>query len=320
MKTKLYIIAIWLLASVQLFAQTVSVKTDTNAILIGERVRLDLNYELPNDKKPLFPLFNDTLTGQIEIIGRSLIDTTINLETKMQTLHQQLILTAFDTGYFVIPPIPFGMMQAGDTSYDVFQTEPLLLNVFTVEVDTTKDIKPIVRPIAQPYTIDEFLPWILFAFALAAIIFAIIYFIRRRKKNKPLFKKKGKPALPPHEQAMLDLDELKRKKLWQSGRLKEYQSELTDIIRHYIEGRFGINAVEMVSYEIMEALKTTSVNADALAKIAATFELADLVKFAKSGASAIENDTSYNNCIDFVNETKQLEVKEEKREEATNVQ
>jgi len=319
MKTKLFILVFGVLASMQLIAQNVSVKTDTNAILIGERVMLDINYKLPLNKKPLFPVFNDTLTSNIEIIGRTKLDTIINKETNVQTLKQQLILTAFDTGYFIIPAIPFGMMQAGDTSFDVIQSEPLLLNVFTVDVDTTKDIKPIIRPIAQPYTIEEFLPIIMFVFAIIIIVFAIIYFIKRRKKNKPLFKRKDKPALPAHEQAMLDLDKLKRKKLWQAGRLKEYHSELTDIMRRYIEDRFEINAVEMVSTEIMNALKDTNVNTDALAKIAATFTLADLVKFAKSGASALENDTSFNNCIDFVNETKQIIKKEEKGEEEINV-
>ncbi len=322
MKIKSYITLGFVLASFQLFAQVVSVKTDTNAILIGEQVKLDLVYELPINKKPLFPNFNDTISRQIEILTRTNIDTIYNEEAKSQTLSQQLIITAFDTGYFVIPSFPFGVMLSGDTSFDIILSEPLLLNVFTVEVDTTKDIKPIVRPLAQPYTLDEFLPYIMLAFALAIVIFSIFYFIRRRKKNKPLFKKKEKPALPAHEQAILDLENLKHQKLWQNGRIKEYQSSLTDIMRHYIERRFGISAVEMVSFEIMQALKKTSVNVDILGKITATFDLADMVKFAKSGASPLENDTSYNNCIDFVNETKQEIVKEDisnTREEETNV-
>jgi hypothetical protein len=75
----------------------------------------------------------------------------------------------------------------------------------------------------------------------------------------------------------------------------------------------------MVSFEIMEALKNTEVNSEVLAKINATFELADLVKFAKSGATAIENDTSFNNCIDFVNETKRVVVTEEETQEEASV-
>ncbi|NOR86569.1 MAG: hypothetical protein GQ527_03070, partial [Bacteroidales bacterium] len=192
-------------------------------------------------------------------------------------------------------------------------------NVFTVEVDTTKDIKPIVRPQAQPYTLDEFLPWIMFAFALAIVIIAIVYFIKRRKKKKPLFAKKEKPALPAHEQALIDFENLRLQKLWQNNRLKEYHTLLTDILRQYIEQRFEIAAIEMVSFEIMEAMRKESINDQALAKLNATLDLSDLVKFAKSGASALENDTSLNNCIDFVNETKQLQIKTENGKENADV-
>lgn len=321
MKTKIIIWVVFVLVGLQLQAQEVqvSVKMDTNAILIGEHVKLDLRYELPINKKSLFPAFNDTISKQIEIIGRTNIDTLINSETNLQILSQQLTITAFDTGYFVIPPINFGIMLPGDSSYDIFQSDALLLNVFTVEVDTTKDIKPIIKPLDEPYTLSEFMPYIMFGFSLIAVIAAIIYFIRRRKKNKPLFKKKEKPQLSAHEQAILDLETLKLKKLWQAGRLKEFHSELTDITRHYIERRFNIQAVEMVTHDIMEELKKSTVNVDVLGKIAATFELADLIKFAKSGASALENDTSYNNCIDFVNETKQEIIVEVKDEESENV-
>jgi hypothetical protein len=125
--------------------------------------------------------------------------------------------------------------------------------------------------------------------------------------------KKEKPAFPPHEEAINHLEELRLKKLWQNDRLKEYHSELTDIIRYYIERRFEFQAMEMVSSEIMDRLEgETQVNDQVKTKLQATLELADLVKFAKSGATAIENDTSWNNCVDFVNETKLLVKPEDK--------
>jgi len=318
MKRSIKILAILLIVSFQSWAQqaVVNVKSDTNAILIGEQVKLGLHFDLPQGKTPLFPVFHDTLTSALEIIGKTAIDTVVNAETGMKSLRQTLIITSFDTGYFVIPPIPFGIMKPGDTTYQVLQSDPLLLNVFSVEVDTTKEIKPIIRPMAEPYTLLEFLPIISLVFAVAIIIFAIFYFIRRRKKNKPFFAKKEKSLLPPYEEALLHLDELKRKKLWQNDRIKEYHTELTDVVRRYIERRYGIQALEMVSADIMEQLKKQKVNDVALSKIKASFELADLVKFAKSGATPIENDTSFNNCVDFVNETKQAVIPEEKKEEA----
>ncbi len=294
----------------------VSVSTDTNAILIGEQVELDLNYLFPSDQIGLFPVFKDTITSFIEIVNQTPIDTLINSENGIKTLSQKLFITSFDTGYHVIPPLPFGLMQKGDTTFDIIQSEPLLLNVFTVEVDTTKDIKPITLPMGEPYTLGEIMPYVAIVLVVGILIFAIFYFYQRKKKNKPLFVKKEKPALPPHEEAINRLEELRIKKLWQKDRLKEYHSELTDIIRYYIERRFNFQAMEMVSSEILERLKgEAQVNEQVKAKLKATLELADLVKFAKSGATAIENDTSLNNCLDFVKETKIVVNAEVKNEE-----
>lgn len=309
------LIILFLVLSLQVTAQKVEVSSDTNAILIGEQVKLKLNYQLPSDMLGVFPVFKDTITSYLEIISSSKIDTLINEENGSQTLSQQLIITSFDTGYHIIPPLPFGLMMKGDTTYQILQSEPLLLNVFTVDVDTTKDIKPIIRPLAEPYTLGEILPWVLMVFLIGLIIFTVFYFVKMKKKNKPLFKKKEKPALPAHEQAILDFEKLRLKKLWQQGLLKEYHTELIDIVREYIETRYGIQAAEMVSFEILESLNKETINQQAMDKLRASLELADLVKFAKSGASALENDSSLNNCMDFVNETKQLRVLDDKIEE-----
>lgn len=289
----------------------VQVSSDTNAILIGEQVKLDLKYEHSMDQIGLFPVFKDTITSYLEIVSASIIDTVLDEDSGTKTLHQELIITSFDTGYHIIPPLPFGLMKKGDTVYQILQSEPLLLNVFTVEVDTTKDIKAIARPVGEPYTLEEILPWISLVFAIGLVIFALFYFIKVKKKNKPLFKKKEKPALPAHEQALLDFGQLKLKKLWQQGLIKEYHTDLIDIIREYIERRYGIQAAEMVSFEITESLKAHAINEQAMSKLKASLELADMVKFAKAGASALENDTSMNHCIDFVNETKQSIIKVE---------
>lgn len=311
------IISLIVLSSAAYGQQTqVSVTADTNAILIGEQVELDLQYQFPDKKIGLFPIFKDTITSLIEIVKQSPIDTLLDSENGIKTLSQKLYITSFDTGYHVIPPLPFGLMQKGDTTYDIFQSEALLLNVFTVEVDTTKDIKPITNPMGEPYTLGEIMPYVAIVLVVGILIFTIFYFYQRKKKNKPLFVKKEKPALPPHEEAISRLEELRIKKLWQNNRLKEYHSELTDIIRYYMERRFDFQAMEMVSSEILERLqKDAQVNEQALAKLKATLELADLVKFAKSGATAIENDTSFNNCIDFVNETKTIVIPADHKEQ-----
>jgi hypothetical protein len=93
------------------------------------------------------------------------------------------------------------------------------------------------------------------------------------------------------------------KKLWQADRVKDYYSELTDIVREYIEAQFGVQAVEMTTDEILYGLRGISINAQAMGKLSNTLQTADLVKFAKANPHALENDTALSYSVDFVKET-----------------
>ncbi len=305
MKRLLNIAIIWGL-SLAVWGQeaVITARLDTNAILIGEQVNLELQLSLPKGQQAIFPMFADTLTAQMPIIRKSTIDTLADDMQNMLYLQQRLTITSFDTGYLRVPPIAFSVKN--DSAWQIIKTKATLLNVFTVAVDTTQDIKPIVMPIAQGYTLQEFFPWILLSIAVAIVLLALWFYWRQGQNKDTLFVKKEVPLLPPHEEAVQALEQLRHEKLWQQGLLKPYYSRLTDIVRRYIERRFDVGAMEMTSNEIMDALQNYSNNTQALQKLASTFMIADLVKFAKGGASAIENDGCWNNCIDFVNETKQL--------------
>lgn len=290
------------------FAQQVKVSIDTNAILIGQQVKVDIDYQLPKDKQGYFPILPDSLGPNLEIVERSKIDTSfLDGNTRF---YQQLKVTAFDSGYFVLPAFPFGYINKDDSLMQRIVSDPHLISVFTVDADTTQPIKPLVGPIPEPYTLMEFLPWIIFIMAAAALIFTAFYFYRKKKK-KPLFKKE-EPKIPAHEKALDNLARLRLKKLWQAGKVKDYYSELTDILRIYIEERYQIIALEMTTTEIVGGLSIQPINREVMQKLKGSLELADLVKFAKVKPSALENDTCLNMAIDFVNETKAIaEAKEE---------
>ena len=134
--------------------------------------------------------------------------------------------------------------------------------------------------------------------------------MKNRKKDEPVFRAQAKPKLPPHQIALDALDNLRFKKIWQSGRIKDYHTELTDIIREYLNGRFYIHAPEMTTDEIMEALKVTASNDQARQKIWQTLTMADLVKFAKMQPLPLEHDASFNNAFDFVKETMHIAAPE----------
>merc|ERR1711991_172090 len=133
----------------------------------------------------------------------------------------------------------------------------------------------------------------------------------------------GKPKLPAHVIALSELDKLKTRKLWQDGRFKLYYTELTDIIRTYLDNRYGIEAMEMTSDEIMDALLSNkSIDEKLKAKLKDTLLTSDLVKFAKQKPLATENDNNWSNMVDFVEGTKRTpqEIKErEEKEEVVNV-
>jgi LPXTG-motif cell wall-anchored protein len=290
-----------------IFAQTFVAKAtlDTNSILIGDQINLNIEFTSSQNNVVIWPLFNDTITNEIEIIGKSEIDTIITEQQDLITLKQILKITSFDSGYYEIPPVKFIYREKNDTAtYNVF-TAPLFLNVLTIPVDTTKAMMPIKGPISAPYTLREAVPWILIGVGVLLIGLFLFYYFRKRKKKEPLFKLKPKPKIPPHVIALNALEKLRINKLWQSGKIKEYHTEITDIIRVYIHDRFGIDAMEMTTNEILESFNKKSEKVDDRLKnkLKQTLMLADLVKFAKEKPLPLENDKSLNNSIDFVKET-----------------
>jgi hypothetical protein len=172
-------------------------------------------------------------------------------------------------------------------------------------VDTAQAIKPIAGPISEPYTFKELLPWILLGIGVIALVVLLIFYLKRRKKKQPLFERKARPAQPPHIVAINKLEELRLEKVWQRGKLKQYHSQITDIMREYMDNRFHFDAPEMTSDEILSTLKKFKVNDEAYGKLSGVLFLSDMVKFAKSQPTALENDLSISHCVDFVNETKE---------------
>jgi len=167
------------------------------------------------------------------------------------TLHQTVRITSFDSGMYTIPPIRFYFRELPDTTLHFSQTESLILNVHTVKVDTTQAIKPIKGPMKIPITFRELLPWIVLVILLALIVWFVIYYLKKRKKAEPIFQLKPRIILQPYEIALAELEKLRAKKLWQSGKIKEYHTEVTEIIRRYVEDRFRIMALESTTGEII---------------------------------------------------------------------
>jgi len=284
----------------------VSAHLDSNSIRIGEQVQLHLiaTYNGPKGSvKIQWPAIKDSLISKVKVVSKSQVENvkTDSLHPSLNEQKQDLIITSFDSGYYAIPPFTF--IVNGDTSHPQ-ETEPIMLYVRTVAVDTTKSIKDIKAPLTASYSWLEALPWIGLGLLAIIVIVLIIYFVNRSlksKKSEPIVIKV--PPVDPHVKALRALEDLAAKKLWQEGKIKEYHTGITDILRTYLDDRFNINAQEMITDEIVYAMRRVDIDNEVKSKLKQVLVLADLVKFAKEQPLPAEHEASYTTAVDFIKST-----------------
>lgn len=290
------LIYIFLLISAITFGQNPMVKAQigTSKIRIGEQIELQISVK-ESQFVNIPPL---QLTPGLEVVD------TLQLDTIKNSLIQKYIITSFDSGSYYIP------QQQIFVRNQAYLTDSLLVEVATVEVDTTKIKKfPIKAIKKEPLVFDDFKIYIYLGLLILAIIgFWIYYFVikkRKQQEEEPTYR-----ALPPLEEAMYKLNELDEKLLWQNNKVKEFYSELTDIIRTYIERELNMPALEKTSDEIMQTLQdfndaeTIETNKEILAKLQGLFKEADLVKFAKSKPLAPEIEEDRKDAEQVINNLK----------------
>ena len=301
-------------------AQNVEVegKVNDTKVQVGKPFTLDLSLKVPYG---WFVEWNDfaidTLSEQLDIIKRSEVERTADADSNV-IVKQQLTLMTFDTGQIQVPAVGLTYAKSFDDPDRLkAYTDPINLYSTTITVDTTMAYKPIVEPIAAPVQMKEVFPWILAVLLMALVVFGIWYW---RKHRKTKVDADGNivrgPVIPPYDKAVGDLENLRQQKLWQSGKVKEYFSSLTDIAREYIEGQFGVNAVEMTTDDILEEVKPLRFSSETYNKLKETMEVADLVKFAKYSSSNLESENAMNSMTDFVNESYAQFQKRKAEEEA----
>jgi hypothetical protein len=279
-------------------------KLEPRSILIGDQVNLSLNFSFPSGTQVVWPSIKDTILGNIQVISRTKVDTSWFPDKKNLQLTQKLRLTCFDSGFYTIPPIRFYYRNLPDTTIRFEQTEIQILTVHTLAVDTTLAIKPIKGPVKIPFSILEYLPWIIAGMLFLAIAGFLLYYLIRRRKGEPIFLLRPSVKYQPHEWALMELEKLRTKKLWQAGKMKEYHTELTDILRKYIEDRFRLMAMESTTGEILEDLEEkTGIRKECRTTLGKILSMADLVKFAKYLPLQEDHEQSMENAVDFINKT-----------------
>ena len=300
-----------------LSAQEISVtaELDSTRIIIGDHLKMHLSVTAPSQKNIVLQPYEQWQLANCEIVEvKPLVSKVKGDKT---TYEQEATFISFDTGVAAIAPI---FVFESDT-VPVGKSQLLQFHVdsLPVFVDTTLAFKDIKAPLDGDDI--ELLPdekaksnWkkILLITLLVILVLgtaAYVYwkYVRNYLKNKKVAEVKHKLKENAGLVALNSLKSLKAKKLWQKGQVKDYYSELSEIIRTYIDSQWDVNAMEMVTAEIMEAVENLDVDDEQMRELNILLERADLVKYAKEQPVVEENEVSYKKACEFVKVTDHAE-------------
>lgn len=279
---------------------TVTARLDKQTLKIGDQAQLHLIVRQPLKAKVTFPKIADSLVAKVLVLKGSKQDTTIDHnDQQMMSVTRDYTITSFDAGTYTLPALAF----KADTT--TIKSNELILEVQTVKVDTTKAIYDIKQPLAVSYTFFDWLRdhWVAVALGMGIVllIVGIIWYIKTRPK-KEVVVQEIKPDVPLHIQILEKLQALRGRKLYLHD-AKAYHTELTDIIRDYLEHRYVIKTHEKTSDEIFESLKYIDIDQESRNLLRQILLLADMVKFAKEQPLPTENELSMDNAMAFVSKT-----------------
>ena len=287
-----------LCASAQVFVES---EIDSIEILIGEQTDVTLSVTAKKGAEVKMPEFQPSqyLTPGVEVLGHSAADTS-HLDNGLVKITKRYTLTSFDEKLYYLPPLQVEV----DGKY--YKAKSLALKVLTVPVDTLHPEKfyPPKSVQDNPFSWDEWEPsfWMSVIFVLLCVL--TYYLWTRLKENKPVIAQvRIIKRVPPHQKALKEIEHIKENKMSVSEDQKTYYTLLTDVLRKYIKARFGFNAMEMTSSEIISRLRQEN-DEKMIDELKELFMTADLVKFAKYSTLINENDANLVNAIDFINTTK----------------
>ena len=303
-------IAAWLVAVAASAQVSVEATIDSLQLLIGEQTKIRLEVSMNAHEQLSLPLLRDTLVKGVEILEVAQPDTQRLNNDKRWLVSQEYTVTSFDSALYYLPP--FEVKVNGQP----YLSKALALKVYSVPVDTLHPDQFFGPKTIQevPLTWDDVSPLVMAVVAMLLLGAVAVFFVIRFRNNKPIIKIiKVQPKLPPHLTAIRQIEQIKSDKAMQRENPKLYYTELTDVIRTYIRERFGFNALEMTSAEIIEHLLQEK-DKNSISDLKVLLETADLVKFAKHSPLMNENDMNLVNAISFINETKIEEDPNAKKE------
>lgn len=257
----------------ELGAQEASISLSPNQIMIGDHMELELKFKNKGYSNTMFPLINDTSIGNFRLVELTKIDTFFS-GNDIVIAHNYKI-TCFEDSIQIFPALVFR-----NGPLDVYTTNPIKIAVNSPNIDSAQDIKPIKDIILLPLSKEEVFSYLFISFILLALVL-LIYFIYIKYIRKEKLFDREKPEDPPHVEALKALKQVETENLWQMGKVKEYYDRISDILRAYIEKRFGIKALEQTTNQLLVSMNEIQLPEYIIQDMDEILTKSDLAKFAK---------------------------------------
>ena len=277
----------------------VKAEVDSMMMWVGQQTGLHIEVTCDAGQNIEFPAYRDTIVRDLEIIPPVLIDTQYVNNGQRMTVTRSYTVTCFDSALIYIPPI--AVTVDGDT----YESNRLALAFMSYDIPegAENQIFPPKQNFKTPLKLYEVKGmaffWLLAAIGLTVGIILLLAF----RNDRPIIKRiRVEAKIPAHVKAMDGIEEMRRSGDAHSDDAKEYYTRLTDLVREYINERFGFNATEMTSDEILEHLEEDR-SKESLRELADLFSTSDMAKFAKYKPMLAENDRNLMTALEFIKET-----------------
>ena len=286
------------------FGQLPTVKTsiDKNDILIGQQLHYKVASSMPDNRYRLtWFLIPDSL-GHFTVITKNKIDSSAT--NGNLNFSQEIILTSFDSGRRVIPPLTLTVSTLeGDSTFNLY-TDSIPVNVSYSPMDSIlpfHDIKTIME-------VKDHWPWwvwALFAGGLILLIGLVVFLVKLLKKKKitdTLFDSN----LSPFDEAMESLSALEKEFLIQNGKVKEYHTRLSGIFKRFLSRKMNTYKLHLTSDEILMELNDLQLPKGSITDFANCLKMGNAVKFAQYIPPAYENEKCLSQTREIITAVKNM--------------
>ena len=281
------------------------VAIDTGVMVIGEQRQLRIKLNNLHDGKQMpnaaFPTLDMLTNAAIEALA-STNDTTLRKDGTIACIEQRVTMTSFEAGRHAVTGIVLQCEEQGRVILLAPEDSLFIEAVYASTADTNKcELREDAPFLNERLTFHDIIQWVSIVLFVAVIAMAVILLIYSRKTHKPIpFLPKAKPV-PADKKALGELEALRRKELWQKGRIKKYYTDMTDIVRRFLRNMYGISAAEMTTRQTLRAFHNISDwSEESESLLRQLLQQADMVKFAKSQPETHEHDLAMQTAINFV--------------------